>query len=173
MDLTQYIPSIPDFPKPGIIFRDITGILDNADAFRETCSQLQQRISNLKFDKIAGLESRGFIFGTPVAIASGVPFVPVRKPGKLPRKTISESYDLEYGSATVEIHVDAVKKGDRVVIIDDLIATGGTACAAAHLIEKAGGTVEAILCVIELPALKGREKLAGYRVETLVEFEGE
>lgn len=167
------VRTIVDFPKPGILFRDITGILECPEAFEETCRQLAERAAGYEFNKIAVLDSRGFIFGTPLALETRKPLVLMRKPGKLPGELISQSYDLEYGQATISIQSHAIGKDDSVLIVDDLMATGGTAKAAAQLVEKAGGKVAAILCVIELPALKGREFLAGYPVETLIEFEGD
>jgi adenine phosphoribosyltransferase len=173
MDLKNYIRTIPDFPKEGIMFRDITTLIGNAEGFKLALDQLIDIAKNTEFDVVAGLESRGFVFGAPIAYALGKPFIPIRKKGKLPHNTIEVSYDLEYGSSTLEMHVDAIKKGQKVLIIDDLIATGGSAKACAQLIEKLGGEVAKFLFVIELIDLNGREALNGYDVETLTVFEGE
>ena len=172
MKIEDYIISVPDFPKPGVLFRDITGILGNADALKLTMDSLYKVIEKIEFDVVAGLEARGFLFGMSVAERFHKPFVPVRKKGKLPRETVGVTYDLEYGSACIEIHKDAIKPGDRVVLIDDLLATGGTARAAIQLIEKVGGKVECCAFIIELLDLKGRDVLSGYRVETLTQFSG-
>ena len=172
MKIEDYIISVPDFPKPGILFRDITGILGNADALKLTLDSLYAALQNIEFDVVAGLESRGFLFGVPVAEHFHKPFVPVRKKGKLPRETVDVTYDLEYGTACIEINKDAIEPGDRVVLIDDLLATGGTARAAIHLVEKVGGKVECCAFIIELLDLKGRETLSEYRVETLTQFLG-
>jgi len=170
--IEDYIISVPDFPKPGILFRDVTGILGNAEGLKLTLSELYKVLEKYEFDAVAGLEARGFLFGVSVAEHFGKPFIPVRKKGKLPRETVSVEYDLEYGSASIEIHKDALKAGDRVIIVDDLLATGGTAKAAIQLIEKLGGKIECCAFVIELFDLKGREVLNGYRVETLTKFPG-
>lgn len=169
----DYIISIPDFPAQGILFRDVTGVLADADGFALAIDELARRLENVTFDAVAGAESRGFIFGTPLAYTFRKPFIPVRKKGKLPRATVSREYALEYGTAQIEIHTDAVKPGDRVVLVDDLIATGGTLKAAAELIEQLGGTVEKIVCLIELVDLHGRDTLKGYTVESIVQYEGE
>ncbi len=175
MDLRSVIRTIPDYPKPGIMFRDITTLLTDARGFRRAVDEMVQPLAGAKIDKVAGIEARGFILGGAIAHQLSVGFVPVRKKGKLPHKTISQSYELEYGVDEVEIHVDAVKKGDRILLVDDLIATGGTAEAAIKLIERAGG--EVVLCsfVIDLPDLGGAEKLrkAGKHVSSLLAFEGE
>ena len=170
--IEDYIISVPDFPKPGILFRDVTGILGNAEGLKLTLAELYKVLEKYEFDAVAGLEARGFLFGVSVAEHFGKPFIPVRKKGKLPRETVSVEYDLEYGSASIEIHKDALKAGDRVIIVDDLLATGGTAKAAIQLLEKLGGKVECCAFVIELFDLKGREVLNGYRVETLTKFPG-
>ncbi len=172
MKIEDYIISVPDFPKPGVLFRDITGILGNADALKLTMDSLYKVIEKIEFDVVAGLEARGFLFGMSVAERFHKPFVPVRKKGKLPRETVGVTYDLEYGSACIEIHKDAIKPGNRVVLIDDLLATGGTARAAIRLIEKVGGKVECCAFIIELLDLKGRDVLSGYRVEALTQFSG-
>lgn len=171
-ELKDFVISIPDFPQPGIIFRDVTGILQDADGLQMSVNGLIELLKDVDFDVIAGPESRGFIFGVPVAYALKKPFVPIRKKGKLPRRTIEESYDLEYGSTTVEIHADAVKPGQKVVIVDDLIATGGTSAANIRLIERLGGEVMKLVFVMELAGLNGREVLKGYRVESLIRYEG-
>ena len=168
--IEDYIVSVPDFPKPGIIFRDITGILGNADALKLTLDTIYKTLENIEFDVVAGLEARGFLFGVPIAEHFHKSFVPIRKKGKLPRETVEYSYDLEYGSACMEIHKDAIKPGEKVLIVDDLLATGGTAKAAAHLVEKTGGTVGCCIFIIELGDLKGREALEGYHVESITKF---
>ncbi len=159
MDLKTYIRAVPDFPKPGILFRDITPLLGNAEAFQEVVDRLYERYEGRGIGKVLGIESRGFLFGAPLALKLGVGFVPIRKAGKLPADTLSRSYDLEYGSATLELHRDALEAGERVLILDDLLATGGTAIAAAELVESAGAEIEEIGFVIELADLGAREKL--------------
>ena len=171
-ELKDYVVSIPDFPEPGIIFRDITSILQDAEGLHMAIDQLQEALKGVEFDVIAGTESRGFIFGMPLAYNLGKPFVPVRKKGKLPRETIEETYDLEYGTATIEIHKDAVKPGQKVVLVDDLIATGGTIKAAAKLIERLGGEVVKMVFVMELAGLEGRKLLEGYAVFSAITYEG-
>ncbi len=171
-DLKEYITNIPDFPEEGIIFRDITSLLQSAEGFSLAVDALREKLDGVTFDKVAGLDARGFLFASPVAYAEKKGLVLVRKKGKLPRETISESYALEYGTAEVEVHTDSVKPGDKVVIIDDLIATGGTLEAAVKLVERLGGKVVKILALIELEDLGGREKLAGYDVETLISYSG-
>ena len=168
MNLSDIIRDIPDFPKPGIIFKDITPLLKNPRALSDTVKLLAKSAGGIDITSVVGIESRGFIFGAAVAYELGVGFVPIRKPGKLPAETISESYQLEYGTDTIEMHADALKKGDRVLLIDDLLATGGTMKAAVNLVEKTGARVSRIACVIELGFLKGREKLAGYNVTSLI-----
>ena len=168
----DYICSIPDFPEPGIIFRDITTVIQDPDGFKLAIDEMDKLLDGTDFDLVAGLESRGFIFGTPIAYKHGKGFIPVRKKGKLPRETVSESYDLEYGSATIEMHTDSLKPGDRVVIVDDLIATGGTVEAACKLVEKLGGKVVKIIFLLELAGLNGREKLSKYDVASVVSYEG-
>ena len=170
--IEDYIASVPDFPKPGVLFRDVTGILGDAEGLRLTLETLYRVLENVEFDAVAGLEARGFFFGVPVADHFHKAFVPVRKKGKLPRETVSAEYDLEYGSACIEIHRDSIRPGQRVVIVDDLLATGGTAKAAIELVEKLGGKVEVCAFVIELFDLKGRDVLDGYRVESLTKFPG-
>ena len=170
--VADFITSIPDFPKPGILFRDVTSVLQSPEGFRLAVDGLADMLKGVEFDAIAGAESRGFLFGAPVAYALGKGFVLVRKKGKLPRETISESYDLEYGTASLEVHTDAIRPGDRVVLVDDLIATGGTMAAAAKLVERLGGKVVKMVFLIELADLGGREKLAAYDIDSLVKFPG-
>lgn len=170
--LEDYVRSIPDFPEPGIIFRDVTSILQDADGLRLSIDGIVKALEDVEFDVVVGPESRGFIFGVPVAYALHKSFVPVRKKGKLPCETISAEYDLEYGSAVIEMHRDAILPKQKVVIVDDLIATGGTIEAIIRLVEQLGGEVVKICFVMELAGLKGREKLAGYPVETLITYEG-
>ncbi|MBR4503621.1 MAG: adenine phosphoribosyltransferase [Candidatus Methanomethylophilaceae archaeon] len=172
MELKDYVTTIPDFPRPGIMFRDITTIVSSPDGLKLAIDQMIDSLKGLDFDLIAGSESRGFVFGTPVAYALGKGFILVRKKGKLPRETISEEYDLEYGTATLEMHKDAVKPGQKVVIIDDLIATGGTTEAMIKMIERLGGEVVKICFVMELAGLGGRKKLSGYDVVSLISYEG-
>jgi adenine phosphoribosyltransferase len=171
MDLASTIRSVPDFPIEGILFYDITTLLKNPDALKESVDQLVSHYRDTGVDVIVGMESRGFIFGMPVAYQLGVGFVPVRKPGKLPAETVSESYDLEYGTNTLEIHVDAIKKGQKVLIVDDLLATGGTAKATCRLVEKLGGEIVGVAFVIELNFLKGREALQQYNVFSLLRYD--
>lgn len=170
--LEEYVRSIPDFPEPGIIFRDVTSILQDADGLHLAVDSLIDMVKDLDYDLVVGPESRGFIFGVPVAYAAHKGFVPVRKKGKLPCKTVSMKYDLEYGSAEVEMHEDSIKPGQKVVIIDDLIATGGTMEAICKLIESLGGEVVRICFVMELAGLEGRKKLKDYPVESLIVYEG-
>lgn len=170
--LEDYVHSIPDFPKPGILFRDITGVLADPAGLRMAVDRYVEALEGVEFDAIAGMESRGFLFGAPAAERTGKGFIPVRKPGKLPRATLSEEYELEYGRATLEIHAEDVKPGMRVVIVDDLLATGGTAAAAARLVERAGGVVAKMVFLIELFDLGGRAALEGYEVESLIKFPG-
>ena len=164
--------SIPDYPEPGIIFRDVTSILQDAEGLKLAIDSLQAELDGLDFDVIAGTESRGFIFGMPIAYNLHKPFVLVRKKGKLPRETVSASYDLEYGSAEIEMHKDSIKPGQKVVLIDDLIATGGTIEAAAKLVESLGGEVVRIIFLMELAGLKGREKLKNYDVRSVIRYDG-
>ena len=170
--LEEYVRSIPDFPEPGIIFRDITTILQDADGLQLAIDGIQKSLEGVDYDIVVGPESRGFIFGVPVAYAMHKGFVPIRKKGKLPCKTVSVSYDLEYGSAVLEMHEDAIKPGQKVVIVDDLIATGGTTEAIVKLIEKMGGEVVKICCVMELAGLKGRERLKDYDVASVIRYDG-
>ncbi|MBQ4563638.1 MAG: adenine phosphoribosyltransferase [Lachnospiraceae bacterium] len=170
--VADYVRSIPDFPEEGIIFRDITTVLQDADGLQLAIDGIQKSLEGVEFDVVVGPESRGFIFGVPIAYNLHKAFVPVRKKGKLPCETISMEYDLEYGSAVIEIHKDAIKPGQKVVIVDDLIATGGTIEAIIKLIEQLGGEVVKICFVMELAGLKGRERLAGYEISSVVTYEG-
>ena len=173
MDLREYIASIEGFPKEGIIFRDVTPLLADGEAFHDACERLIEFARRLEADVIVGPESRGFMFGCPVSYALGVGFVPVRKPDKLPRKTLSCSYDLEYGSNTLEMHVDGIRPGQRVVIIDDLLATGGTVEATVKMIKELGGEPVGCAFIIELSDLHGRDALSGMEVLSLLTYEGE
>jgi adenine phosphoribosyltransferase len=173
MDLTNYIRNVPDFPKKGIMFRDITTLLKDKNAFKETGMRLFSIFSHLPVNKVVGIESRGFIFGALLAEKFDAGFVPVRKPKKLPAETISESYALEYGTDSLEIHKDAIQPGEKVLVHDDLLATGGTAEAVVKMVEKLGGEVVGVLFLVELTFLKGREKLKNYNVESLVEYSSE
>lgn len=170
MDLKSSVRTIHDFPEEGINFRDITSVLNDSDALQASMDELAKKLEGKDFDVIVGAESRGFIFGTPVAYITKRPFVPIRKKGKLPGKTIEESYALEYGQATIEIHEDDIKPGQKVVIIDDLLATGGTAAAMAKLVERLGAEVVCFEFLIELTDLKGRDKLKNYEVISILEF---
>jgi adenine phosphoribosyltransferase len=170
--LDDYIRVIPDFPEPGVLFRDITTVFQDADGMQLAIDQMQDAVKDLDFDVIVGAESRGFIYGAAMAYNLHKPLVLVRKKGKLPWKTESVDYDLEYGKATLEIHIDAIKPGQRVLLVDDLLATGGTVKAAAELIEKLGGVVAGILVMIELKGLDGRKKLEGYRVDSVIAYDG-
>ena len=167
------VRSIPDWPIEGVIFRDITTLLQDPKAHREVCAIFYDRYANQQIDKIVGIDARGFLFGSVLAYKLDIGFVPIRKKGKLPYKTISESYSLEYGEETVEIHEDALNKNERVVIVDDLMATGGTIAAAVNLVEKLGGDIIECAFVVELPDLNGKSKLNGQKVFSIVEFEGE
>ena len=168
----DYVRTIPDFPEPGIMFRDVTTVLQDAEGFKLAIDEMKKLLDGVDFDVIAGAESRGFIFGAPLAYALGKPFVLIRKKGKLPCETVEKSYDLEYGSATIEMHKDSVKPGQKVVVVDDLIATGGTIEAACELIEELGGEVAKVVFLMELAGLNGREKLAKYDVASVVTYEG-
>ena len=171
-NVEKYIRSIPDFPETGVIFRDVTSVLQDADGLHEAIDAMQELIADTEVDVIAGTESRGFIFGMPIAYNLHRPLVPIRKKGKLPCETISEKYDLEYGTAEIEIHKDAIKPGQKVVLVDDLIATGGTIEAAIKMIERLGGEVVKVVFLIELAGLKGRERLKNYDVESVIRYEG-
>ncbi len=171
-NIEDYVRSIPDFPEKGIIFRDVTSVLQDKDGLRMSIDKMMELLEGVDFDVVAGPESRGFIFGVPIAYNLNKPFVPIRKKGKLPCETIEVSYDLEYGSATIEMHKDVIKPGQKVVIIDDLIATGGTIQAITKLIEQLGGEVVKIIFLMELKGLNGREKLQGYNVDAVIKYEG-
>ena len=170
--LEEYVKSIPDFPEKGIIFRDVTSVLQDAEELHLAIDQMQEKLEGVDFDVVLGPESRGFIFGVPIAYNRHKAFVPVRKKGKLPRATISQTYDLEYGTATIEIHKDAIQPGQKVVIIDDLIATGGTTEAIIKMVEELGGEVVKIVFLMELAGLKGRERLSGYDIDSAIIYEG-
>ena len=170
--LEEYVTSIPDFPEPGIIFRDITSVLQDAEGLHLAIDSYVKMLEGVDFDVVVGAESRGFIFGAPIAYLLGKPFITARKPGKLPRETVSEDYELEYGTASIELHKDSIKPGQKVVIVDDLIATGGTVEAIAKLVEKLGGKVVKLVFMMELAGLKGRERLAKYDVESAIVYEG-
>ena len=170
--IEEYVRSIPDFPEPGIIFSDITSVLQDADGLQLAIDSMIKLLDGVDFDVVAGTESRGFIFGVPIADEMHKPLVPVRKKGKLPCETISQSYDLEYGQATIEMHKDSIKPGQKVVLVDDLIATGGTIEAAIKLVEQLGGEVVKVIFLMELAGLKGRERLKGYDVASVITYEG-
>lgn len=168
----DYVVSIPDFPEPGIVFRDVTSVLQDAEGLQLAIDGLQELLDGVDYDVLVGTESRGFIFGMPIAYNMKKPFVLVRKKGKLPRETVEMSYDLEYGSATIEMHRDSIKPGQKVVIVDDLIATGGTIEAAAKLVEELGGEVVKIIFLMELAGLEGRKRLEKYDVASVIRYEG-
>ena len=170
--IEEYVRTIPDFPEPGIMFRDVTSVLQDPDGLKLSIDSLLDMVKDVDFDVVVGAESRGFIFGVPVAYAMHKGFIPIRKKGKLPCETISEEYDLEYGSAVIEMHKDAIQPGQKVVIVDDLIATGGTTEAMIKLVERLGGQVVKICFVMELAGLKGRERLKGYDVDAVITYEG-
>ena len=170
--IEEYVRSIPDFPEPGIIFRDVTSVLQDADGLQLAIDSMQDCLKGEEFDVITGLESRGFIFGMPIAYNLHKAFIPVRKKGKLPRETVSKEYALEYGTAEIEIHKEDIRPGQRIVFVDDLLATGGTAKAAIDLIEELGGVVVKVLFVMELEGLHGRDVLKGYDVESVITYPG-
>jgi adenine phosphoribosyltransferase len=170
--LEEYVRSIPDFPEEGIVFRDITSVLQDKDSLKLAIDQMQDTVKDIDFDIVVGPESRGFIFGVPIAYNLNKGFVPVRKKGKLPCETVEMEYDLEYGSAVIEMHKDSIKPGQKVVIIDDLIATGGTIEAIVKLIKQLGGEVVKIVFLMELEGLNGREKLQDYNIEAVIKYEG-
>ncbi|MCM1118008.1 MAG: adenine phosphoribosyltransferase [bacterium] len=170
--LEDYVRSIPDFPEKGIIFRDVTSVLQDADGLRLAVDTMQEKIGDLEYDVVAGPESRGFIFGTPIAYNNHKPFVLIRKKGKLPCETVEISYDLEYGQATIEMHKDSIRPGQKVLLVDDLIATGGTTEAMIRLIERLGGQVVGVVVLMELAGLKGRERIADYRLEAAITYPG-
>lgn len=171
-ELKDYVRTIPDFPSKGIMFRDVTSVLQDADGFHLAIDELKKLIDGIDFDVIVGAESRGFIMGAPLAYEMHKPFVLVRKKGKLPCDTISQDYDLEYGSATIEMHKDSIQKGQKVILVDDLIATGGTLAASVKLVEKLGGEVVKVICLMELKGLNGRDKLKDYDIEAVITYEG-
>jgi adenine phosphoribosyltransferase len=173
MNLKDSIRSIPGWPIDGVIFRDITTLMQNPEAYRNTCDVFYNRYKSLDIDKVVGIDARGFVFGAVLAYQLNVGFIPVRKKGKLPYKTVSEQYTLEYGKNTVEMHEDAITEGEKVVIVDDLIATGGTIEAAVKLVKKLGGDILECAFIVELPELKGREKIKDQKIFTICEFEGE
>ena len=168
----DYIVTIPDFPEPGIMFRDVTSVLQDADGFRLAVDTMQGLVTDADFDVVVGAESRGFLFGAPIAYNLHKPFILIRKKGKLPRETVSAAYELEYGKAEIEMHRDAIQPGQRVLIVDDLIATGGTTEAIIKLVESLGGQVVKVCFLMELAGLKGRDKLAGYDVFSVVSYPG-
>ena len=173
INIKDSIRTVPDWPVKGVMFRDITTLLQNPESLRAACDLLYDHYKSMNIDKIVGIDARGFIFGAVLAYKLNIGFVPVRKKGKLPHKTISAEYTLEYGSDIIEMHEDAVKKGEKVVLVDDLIATGGTIAAAVALVEKLGGEIVECAFVVELPDLRGREKIKGHKIFVLTEFEGE
>ncbi len=170
MDLYTLIRDIKDFPKEGIVFKDIAPLIQSGEGLHQSIEEIADRLENSEFDLVVGPEARGFIFGVPTAYKLKKGFVPVRKPGKLPYECISQTYDLEYGSSTIEMHIDAIQKGQKVVIVDDLLATGGTTKAMVDLIEKMGGEVVKIVCLIELEFLNGRDLLKGYDIEAVLKY---
>lgn len=170
--IEEYVRSIPDFPEPGIIFRDVTSVLQDAEGLRLAIDLMQEKLEGVEFDVIVGPESRGFIFGVPIAYNLHKPFIPIRKKGKLPRETASITYELEYGTAEIEIHKDAIKKGQKVVVIDDLMATGGTNEAIIKLVEGLGGEVVKCVFLMELAGLEGRGRLTGYDVDSVIIYPG-
>lgn len=170
--LEDYVRTIPDFPEEGIMFRDVTTVLQDADGLHLAIDEMEKLVADLDYDVVAGAESRGFIFGTPIAYNNHKPFVLIRKKGKLPSETVSVSYELEYGTATIEMHKDSIKPGQKVLLVDDLIATGGTTEAMIKLVESLGGEVVGVLVLMELAGLNGREKLKGYRLDSAIVYEG-
>lgn len=171
IDLKKYIRDVPDFPQPGILFRDITPLLSDASALQYVVDRFTAEFRDTKLDAVVSIESRGFLFGAPLAYNLGLPLVPVRKPGKLPAAHMSVEYSLEYGSSQLDIHEDALREGDKVVIMDDLLATGGTAMAGAKLVELLGAKVDCLAFLVELTFLEGREKLSGYNVFSLIQYD--
>lgn len=170
--LEEYVTSIPDFPEKGIMFRDITSVLQDAEGLQLAINTMQDMVKDLEFDVVAGPESRGFIFGTPIAYNLGKPFVLIRKKGKLPRETVSKEYALEYGTAVIEMHKDSIKPGQKVLIVDDLIATGGTTKAMIELVESLGGVVVGVVVLMELAGLEGRKQIEGYRLDSAIIYPG-
>lgn len=173
MTIKEKIRTIPDWPIQGVMFRDITTLIQDPEGLRESCDLLYERYKEMDIDKVVGIDARGFIFGAVLAYKLNIGFVPVRKKGKLPYKTVEAAYSLEYGDSVVEMHEDAIEKGEKILIVDDLIATGGTIAAAVKLVETLGGDIVELAFIVELPDLKGREKIKGYKIFTLTEFEGE
>ncbi|MCD8038750.1 MAG: adenine phosphoribosyltransferase [Lachnospiraceae bacterium] len=170
--LEEYVRTIPDFPEPGVMFRDVTSVLQDADGLQLAINEMQDLVKDLEYDVVAGAESRGFIFGTPIAYNNHKPFVLIRKKGKLPAETVSIDYELEYGKTTIEMHKDSIKAGQRVLVVDDLIATGGTTEAMIKLIESLGGVVVGVVVMMELAGLKGRERIADYRMDAAITYAG-
>lgn len=170
--LEDYVITIPDFPEEGIMFRDITSVLENADALKLAMEAYRDMLEGVDFDVVVGAEARGFIFGASLAYMFGKPFIPARKPGKLPRETVSKEYELEYGKASIEMHKDSIKPGQKVVVVDDLIATGGTVEAIISLVEELGGKIVKLCFLMELAGLNGRDRLKGYDVDSAIIYEG-
>ena len=170
--LEEYVRCIPDFPEKGVMFRDVTSVLQDTDGLHLAIDTMQELVKDLEYDVVVGPESRGFIFGTPIAYNNHKPFVLIRKKGKLPCETVSMEYELEYGTAVIEIHKDAIQPGQKVLIVDDLIATGGTTEALIRVVEALGGQLVGVVVLMELMGLKGREKIAGYRLESAIQYEG-
>ena len=170
--LEDYVITIPDFPEEGIMFRDITSVLENADALKLAMEAYRDMLEGVDFDVVVGAEARGFIFGASLAYMFGKPFIPARKPGKLPRETVSKEYELEYGKASIEMHKDSIKPGQKVVVVDDLIATGGTVEAIISLVEELGGKIVKLCFLMELAGLNGRDRLKGYEVDSAIIYEG-
>lgn len=170
MNLKEYIRSIEDYPIEGVTFRDITPALNDGEAFKQVIKEMAKAVEDLEIDKVVGIEARGFIVGTPLALELGCGFVPIRKPGKLPAKKVAESYDLEYGQDTIEMHADAIEEGEKILIVDDLLATGGTSKATANLVEKVGGKIQAFLFLIELEELGGRKILEDYELRSILKY---
>lgn len=171
-EMDKYIISIPDFPVPGIIFRDVTSVLRDPEGFKLAIDEMQKFTEGVEYDAIVGLESRGFLFGSPIAYNCGKAFIPVRKKGKLPREVVRKKYSLEYGEAEIEVHRDDIKPGMKVILLDDLIATGGTLAAAAELVESLGAEVVKIITLLELKGLKGRELLSKYDLDAVISYDG-
>lgn len=171
-NVADFVKTIPDFPEPGVLFRDVTSVVENPEGFQLAVDEMDKLLEGVEFDMIVGAESRGFIFGAPLAYKRGKGLALVRKKGKLPRETVSREYELEYGTAVIELHKDTIKPGQRVVLVDDLIATGGTMAAAAELVEELGGKVVKMIFLMELSGLEGRKKLAGYDVESVIKYAG-
>ena len=170
--LEEYVRTIPDFPEPGVMLRDVTSVLQDADGLQLAIDSMQDLVKDLEYDIVAGAESRGFIFGTPIAYNNHKPFVLIRKKGKLPADTVSVEYDLEYGKAVIEMHKDSIKPGQKVLVVDDLIATGGTTEAMIKLIESLGGIVVGVVVMMELAGLNGRDRIEGYRLDAVITYEG-